>query len=65
MLLDGREVAAQAFQNPGIYTLEAPAQSPKNPTATLTIIVDKTITVAGDPRELGVVLSEAGFMVKR
>ena len=65
VLLDGREVAAQTFQNPGICTLEAPAQRPPNPTATLTIIVDKTITVAGDPRELGVVLSEAGFIVKR
>ena len=61
LLLDGKEVAAQTYTKPDAYTLEAPAQRPSNATATLTIVVDKTFSVAGDGRELGIVLSEAGF----
>jgi len=61
LLLDGKEVAAQTYSKPDAYTLIAPAQRPSNASATLTIVVDKTFSVAGDGRELGMVLSEAGF----
>jgi hypothetical protein len=59
--LDGKEIAAQMYSKPDAYILEAPAQHPANATATLTTVVDKTFSVAGDGRELGIVLSEAGF----
>lgn len=60
--LDGDEVVSQTFDAPGAYTMQSPAQSPKTPTATLTIIVDKTFSVPNDRRELGIVLIEAGFV---
>ena len=61
LLLDGKEVAAQTYSEPGAYILQAPPQYPLNPAATLTIVVDKTFSAAGDGRVLGIVLSEAGF----
>ena len=62
LLLDGKEVAARTYPTPGAYTLESPDQRTLNPTATLTIVVDKTFSVPGDGRELGIVLTEAGFL---
>jgi len=62
LLLDGKEVAARTYPSPGAYTLESPDQRTLNPTATLTIVVDKTFSVPGDGRELGIVLTEAGFL---
>ena len=59
--LDGRQVAGQTIDKPGIYTLEAPAQRSAGAVATVTITVDKTVTVPGDRRELGVVLMGVGF----
>jgi hypothetical protein len=61
VLLDGAEIASRSFDRPGLYTLETPAQRPAKPVATLTITVDKTFSVPGDRRELGIVLSEVGF----
>jgi hypothetical protein len=61
LLLDGAEIASQTFDKPGLYTLQSPPQSPSKPVAALTIKVDKTISVPGDRRELGIVLTEAGF----
>ncbi len=60
-LLDGKEVAAQTYSEPGAYILQAPPQYPLNPAATLTIVVDRTFFAAGDGRVLGIVLSEVGF----
>jgi hypothetical protein len=61
LLIDGRQVADKTYDAPGLYTLETPPIRPEKPTTTLTILVDKTFSVPGDRRELGVVLSEAGF----
>ena len=62
LLLDGAEIASQTFDKAGLYTLESPPQRPSKPVATMTIKVDKTISVPGDRRELGIVLAAAGFV---
>jgi hypothetical protein len=61
LLLDGREVAARTYSGSGTYTLESPPQRPDGPTATLTIEVDRTYRAPGDSRDLGIVLTGAGF----
>jgi hypothetical protein len=61
LLLDGRVVAAETYAAPGPYTLKSPPQSPAGPTATVTLNVDRTFSVPGDHRELGVVVSAIGF----
>jgi hypothetical protein len=61
LLIDGRQVAEKTYDAPGLYTLETPPIRPEKPTTTLTIMVDKTFSTASDRRELGVVLSAAGF----
>jgi hypothetical protein len=57
VLLNGQEVAAQSFPGAGAYTITT---SPVTGSA-VAIIVDKTFSVAGDSRKLGVILSEVGF----
>ena len=61
LLLDGREVAAQGYGAPGQYTLESPPVRGTEGAATLTIQVDRTFRAPGDNRELGIVLTGAGF----
>jgi hypothetical protein len=61
LLLDGRVVASQTYAQPGAYTLKSPPVQPVGPAATLTITVDKTFSVPGDRRVLGVILTGAGF----
>jgi len=61
LLLDGRPIASQTYSGPGGYTLRSPAQAPAGPTATVTLIVDRTFSVPGDHRELGMVVSAMGF----
>jgi len=61
LLLDGRVVASETYSTPGTYTLKSPPQSPAGPTATVTLTLDRTFSVPGDHRELGVVVSSIGF----
>jgi hypothetical protein len=61
LLLDGRVVAAQTYTGPGSYTLKSAAQTPAGPTATVTLTIDRTFSVPGDRRELGVIVSAIGF----
>jgi hypothetical protein len=61
LLVDGEQVAEKTYDTPGLYTLETQPIRPAKPTATLTILVDKTFSVPGDRRELGIVLIAAGF----
>ncbi len=61
LLLDGREAASRTWSAPGAYTLETPPLAPRGPTATVTVTVDKTFSVPGDSRELGVILTAIGF----
>ncbi len=57
VLGDGRELYAHTFDKPGNYTLDtAPSQS-----GNITIQFDKTFSVPGDHRELGVILTGIGY----
>ncbi len=60
LLVDGQLVAEDTFNGPGAYKLSAPFQT-SNPTATVTVAVDKTFTAPGDRRNLGVVITGLGF----
>jgi hypothetical protein len=61
ILLDGREVASQTYDKPGVHTLASPPVRGAGPTATMELEVDKTFSDPPDTRKLGVVLSGAGF----
>lgn len=61
LLLDGREVVAQQYSGPGAYTIQSAPVQPAGPVAVVTVEVDKTFTAPPDTRQLGVVLSGAGF----
>lgn len=59
--LEGRVVASGTYAGPGAYTLKSPPQSPVLPSATVTLTIDRTFSVPGDHRELGIILSAIGF----
>jgi hypothetical protein len=61
LLLDGLTVASETYRGPGAYTLRTPPLSPNGPTAAVTITLDRTFSVPGDHRELGIVVSAIGF----
>jgi hypothetical protein len=60
LLVDGQLVAEDTFAKDGGHQLAAPFHS-AGPTATVTVIVDKTHTVPGDLRKLGVLITGLGF----
>jgi hypothetical protein len=60
LLVDGRLIAEDTFAGAGSYKLTAPIQL-SNPTATVTVAVDKTFSAPGDRRQLGVVITGLGF----
>lgn len=59
LMVDGRVVAEQTFAGPGAYSLSAtiPGDSP----VTVTLGVDKTFSVTGDGRQLGILVQGIGF----
>ncbi len=57
----GNQLAQQDFPRPGTYTLTTPPYAAKSESESITITVDKTFTVPGDPRALGIILLEIGF----
>ena len=59
--LNNQRVASQTFAVPGAYTLSSPPLQPDAANASVTISVDKTFSVPGDHRQLGIILSEVGF----
>jgi len=59
-LNDGR-VASQTYSAPGAYSLSSPPVKPKGDSARLTITVDRSFSAPGDNRQLGIILTEAGF----
>ncbi len=59
--LNDHAVATQTFSAPGTYSLVSPPVKPDGDTAKLTITLDKSFSVPGDSRELGIILTEAGF----
>jgi hypothetical protein len=58
LLLDGAAVAEQTYAAPGKYVLESPPVTGE----AVTIVVDKTFSVPGDSRDLGMILTEVGFV---
>jgi len=61
LLLDGRSIAEATYMGPGSYVLKSPPESPAGASATVTVTLDRTFSVPGDHRELGVVVSAIGF----
>ena len=59
--LNGREIASQKLEGPGRHFVASPPQQPAGASSTVTIAVDKTFSVQGDSRELGVILLRVGF----
>ena len=57
LTLDGATVATQTFPAPGTYTIRTPPLSG----SVLTITADQSFSVPTDHRELGIILSGAGF----
>ncbi|HEY2845283.1 MAG TPA: glycosyltransferase family 39 protein [Bryobacteraceae bacterium] len=60
LLVDGQLVADETFPKDGPYKLAAPYQA-SGTTATVTVIIDKTHSVPGDQRKLGVLITAIGF----
>jgi len=60
--LNNQPVASQTYPTPGSYTLSGAPVKPDGASATVTITVDKAFSVPGDHRQLGIVLSEVGFV---
>jgi hypothetical protein len=58
LLLDGVQVAGQTYTAPGRYRLET---APVSGDA-VTIVVDKTFSVPGDSRDLGIILTDVGYV---
>jgi hypothetical protein len=44
-----------------VYSLSSPPVKPDGDSVKLTITVDKSFSVPGDSRQLGIILTEAGF----
>jgi hypothetical protein len=61
LLLENREILSQGFPGPGSYTLATQPQAVNTATSTLTIVVDRVFSVPGDARQLGIIVTEAGF----
>lgn len=62
LLLDGKTVAEGTFDKPGAHEVvtTAPLRG-EGESATVTIAIDKTFTVPGDHRQLGLILSGVGW----
>jgi hypothetical protein len=59
--LDGSPVAEETYPAPGSYTLVSRPVSPTSESVTVVVTVDRTFSVPGDHRRLGIVLVAAGF----
>ena len=59
--MDGREVASQTYPTPAAYTLTTPPLQPAGRSASIEIEVDRSFSVPGDRRDLGIVVTALGF----
>lgn len=59
--LNDRGIASQTYPAPGTYSLTSAPIKPDSDTAKLTITLDKSFSVPGDNRQLGIILTEVGF----
>lgn len=61
MQLDGRVVASQEYAAPGSYKLASEPLQPAGASATVTLVTDQAFSVAGDRRELSIIVTGIGF----
>jgi len=61
MDVNGQRVASETFDRPGRYVLSSAPLKLDGDSATVTLGVDKTFSVPGDQRQLGVVLVRVGM----
>lgn len=61
LALNDTIIASQTYPAPGTYSIVSPPAQPEGDTAKLTITLDKSFSVPGDSRDLGIILTEAGF----
>ncbi len=54
-------VASHTYPAPGTFVLSSPPVKPSGDTAKITIMVDKSFSVPGDDRKLGIILTDIGF----
>jgi 4-amino-4-deoxy-L-arabinose transferase-like glycosyltransferase len=59
--LNDHVVASQTYSAPGAYSLSSAPIKPNGDTARLTITADKSFSVPGDSRQLGIILTNVGF----
>jgi hypothetical protein len=59
--LNDHTVASQTYSGPGAYSLSSAPMKSDGDSAKLTVTVDKSFSVPGDSRQLGIILTEAGF----
>jgi len=59
--MDGREIATQTYPTPGAYTMTTSPVQPAGASATIEIELDRSFSVPGDRRDLGIVLTGVGF----
>ena len=59
--VNGSRVGEETYPKPGSYTIATPPLKAEGASAVVKIAVDRTFSVAGDQRQLGVILVEAGF----
>jgi hypothetical protein len=60
LLVDGKSFAEQTFPGPGSYSLSAEVPG-DSPSISVTLAVDKTFSVPGDGRQLGILVTGIGF----
>jgi hypothetical protein len=60
LLVDGRLVAEETFPTPGSYALSVPAPG-GGASITVSLAIDKTFSVPGDGRQLGILITGIGF----
>jgi hypothetical protein len=60
--INGEVAALETYPGPGAYTLRAPVTAARGEAVTVGISVDESFEVAGDARELGVVVTALGFV---
>ena len=59
--LNGKPLASETYPGPGTYTLRAPATVTPGQAVTVEISVDQPFRVAGDSRDLGIIVTGLGF----
>ena len=59
LVIDSKTIAEQTFPGPGAYSLSADVPGSDN--VTVTLAVDKTFSVPGDGRQLGILVKGIGF----